>query len=59
MTLATLANMDCNMNTQISHLVNKKAPLAHTKVTAIRDTLFVLLFQVVFRTTQCMRAWNY
>ena len=57
--MATLASMDCNMETQLSNVVNSKALHAHTKVTAIRDTLLVLFLQVVFRATQCMRAWNY
>ena len=51
--------MDCNIQAQISNLVDCEARPKYTKVTVIRDTLLVLLLQVVFRTTQCMRAWNY
>ena len=47
------------MNAQISNMMDSKALQAHPKMTAIRDTLLVLFLQVVFRTTQCMRAWNY
>jgi hypothetical protein len=47
------------MNAQISNVVDSKALHADTKAMVIRDTLFTLLLQLVFRATQCLRAWNY
>jgi len=47
------------MNAQLSTVVDSKALQTYPKVTAIRDTLLVLFLQVVFRTTQCLRSWNY
>jgi hypothetical protein len=57
--MAILATMDCTMNAQISNVADSKARHADTKMTIIRDTLFVLLLQLLFRATQCMRSWNY
>ena len=33
--------------------------LMRAKLVAIRDTVIVLALQLVFRTTQMMRNWNY
>ena len=57
--MAILAAMDCTMNAQTSNVADRKALGEDTKVKAIRDTLLVLLLQVVFRATQYLRSWNY
>jgi hypothetical protein len=38
---------------------NREEKAMRAKLIVIRDTVIVLVLQVVFRTTQVMRSWNY
>jgi hypothetical protein len=62
--MSALASTDWNAKSsataaEMPFPANCEEESMRTRLTAIRDTIIVLALQVVFRTTQALRSWNY